>query len=113
MQDAGPGLAGPRLSVAAQVGAVPTTDEAGLAAIRAATGGTMTATQGTLQDATCGAVPYEAEAVDLNGDGQPEVMTKEHGGCFGMAGVRMNIYIQGRNGRWVPRFGFPGMPMVQ
>lgn len=53
-------------------------------------------------------VDYEAEVKDLNADGQPEVFIKRFGGMFGMAGVEMKLYVKGKNGQWMPQFGFPG-----
>jgi hypothetical protein len=53
-----------------------------------------------------------AEAIDLNGDGQLEVMTQEFGSCFGRAGSQMNLYIKDKGGKWQPQFGFPGSPKV-
>lgn len=53
-------------------------------------------------------VEYQAEVIDLNGDGQPEVFTKLYGGMFGMAGVNMDLLIKGKDGQWKSQFGFPG-----
>jgi len=64
--------------------------------------------KGTRKDQDCGQVEYEAEAKDLNGDGQLEVLTREYGSCFGRAGVQANLYIKAKNGQWKPQFGFPG-----
>lgn len=81
-----------------------------LAAIVSATGGKMKAMQGRAFDKDCGQeIDYQAEAVDLNGDGQLEVLTHEGGMCFGRAGAQMNLYIRDRSGQWQPQFGFPGM----
>ena len=88
-------------------------DQAALDAIQAATGGKMKAAKGKAMDVDCGEeVEYEAEAIDLNGDGQLEVMTQEFGSCFGRAGSQMNLYIKDKGGKWQPQFGFPGSPKV-
>lgn len=93
--------------------AAPAADKAGLAAIQSATAGRMKATKGKVHDKACGEdVEYEAEAVDLNGDGRLEVLTQEFGSCFGRAGVQMNLYIESAKGRWKSQFGFPGTPRV-
>lgn len=87
-------------------------DQAALSAIQSATKGRMKAAKGTLKDPDCGQVEYEANAVDLNGDGQLEVFTTEHGACFGRAGVQMNLHVKAANGQWRPQFGFPGAPRI-
>jgi len=88
-------------------------DQAALDAIQAATGGKMKAAKGKAMDVDCGEeVEYEAEAIDLNGDGQLEVMTQEFGSCFGRAGSQMNLYIKDKGGKWQPQFGFPGSPKI-
>ncbi len=95
------------------VGTVRAADQAALDAIQAATGGKMKAAKGKAMDVDCGEeVEYEAEAVDLNGDGQLEVMTQEFGSCFGRAGSQMNLYIKDKGGKWQPQFGFPGSPKI-
>lgn len=95
------------------VGTVLAADQAALDAIQAATGGKMKAVKGKVIDEDCGEeIEYEAEAVDLNGDGQLEVMTQEFGSCFGRAGVQMNLYIKDKSGKWQPQFGFPGSPKI-
>jgi hypothetical protein len=97
------------LVAAISAGAAPAADKDAKAAVQAATKGKMKPGKGTLHDAECGQqIQYEAEAVDLNGDGQLEVLTREFGSCFGMAGVRMDLYIRSRDGSWKPQFGFPG-----
>lgn len=53
-------------------------------------------------------VTYDAEVVDLDGDGQPEVFTRRHGSMFGAAGVEVQLYVKDPRGRWRPQFGFPG-----
>lgn len=82
--------------------------------VREATAGTLTATRGRYLEPACNeSLDYEAEVVDLNGDGQPEVLTTVHGACLGgMAGAHMNLYILGRDGKWLPQFGFPGVYTV-
>jgi hypothetical protein len=79
--------------------------------IAEATGGKFKATKGTYFEEACNAsLDYEAEVVDLNGDGQPEVFTSVQGTCLGgMAGVHMNLFIKDGKGRWQPQFGFPGI----
>ena len=79
-----------------------------------ATGGKFKATRGQYFEPTCNApLDYDAEVIDLNGDGQPEVFTNVHGSCLGgMAAVHMDLLIKGSNGRWTSQFGFPGMYTV-
>ena len=79
--------------------------------IAEATGGRFKAAKGKYFEKACNErLDYEAEVVDLNGDGQPEVFTSVQGTCMGgMAGVHMNLYIRGADGRWQPQFGFPGI----
>ena len=79
--------------------------------ISEATAGKMKATKGEYFEKDCNeSVDYDAEVVDLNGDGQPEVFTQVHGTCVGgMAGVNMNLYIKNKNGQWTPQFDFPGI----
>ena len=97
-------------AVASQAGPA---DKSALAAIQSATAGKMKAAKGKVHDKDCGQdIEYEAEAVDLNGDGRLEVLTQEFGSCFGRAGVQMNLFIQNTKGRWKPQFGFPGSPKV-
>lgn len=100
-------------AVASATCAAPATDKAATAAVQAATKGKMKPGKGTLKDKDCGQVDYEAEALDLNGDGQLEVLTKEFGPCFGRTGVQMNLYIKAKNGAWKPQFGFPGEPIFK
>lgn len=79
-----------------------------------ATDGWLTSTGGTVFEAACNQVlDYEAEVIDLNKDGQPEVFTLIHGTCLGgAAGVQVNLLIKGADGRWHPQFGFPGLYTV-
>ena len=50
--------------------------------IAEATGGQFKATKGKYFDKDCNAaLDYEAEVIDLNGDGQPEVFTSVQGTC--------------------------------
>ena len=93
--------------------AAPGSDKDALAAVQSATKGKMKPGKGKVNDRDCGQmIEYEAEAVDLNGDGQLEVLTREFCSCFGMAGVQMNLYIKGKDGHWKPQFGFPGEPKL-
>ncbi|WP_232834463.1 hypothetical protein [Rhodoferax ferrireducens] len=108
-------LAALGLSLALALHAAPNAGEAANAKVVAeATGGKLKATHGQYFDLACNAtLDFDAEVVDLNGDGRPEVFTSVHGSCLGgMAGVHMNLYIKGRNGRWTPQFGFPGVYSV-
>ena len=79
-----------------------------------ATGGWLTSTKGAVFEAACNeTLDYEAEVVDLNRDGQPEVFTLIHGFCLGGAAeVQVNLLIKGADGRWHPQFGFPGLYTV-
>lgn len=82
-------------------------------AATAATKGKLKPGKGKVNDRDCGQqIDYEAQAIDLNGDGQLEVITREYGSCFGMTGVQMNLYIKDKQGRWKPQFGFPGEPRL-
>lgn len=76
-----------------------------------ATGGRFKALRGQYLDRSCNEkLAYEAEVVDLNGDGQPEVFVSVQGTCLGgMAGVHLDLYIKDKAGRWQSQFGFPGM----
>lgn len=77
--------------------------------ISQATAGKLKATAGRVFDESCGTeVDYQAEVIDLNGDGKPEVFTRLLGGCFGMAGVQMDLLVQDKDGQWKSQFGFPG-----
>lgn len=100
------------LLLAPSIQAAPAANAAADAKVIAeATGGQFKATKGKYFEKACNqSLDYEAEVVDLNGDGQPEVFTSVHGTCMGGgAGVHMNLFIKGSNGRWKPQFGFPGM----
>jgi hypothetical protein len=79
-----------------------------------ATGGKLTALKGKYFEKACGgSLDYEAELVDLNGDGQPEVFTSIQGACLGgAAGVFTNLYIKDKTGQWKPQLGVPGMYTV-
>jgi hypothetical protein len=79
--------------------------------IAEATGGMLETPKGQYFDKGCGqSLDYEASAVDLNKDGQPEVFTQIFGSCLGgMTGVFLNLYIKDGAGRWHPQFGFPGI----
>lgn len=79
--------------------------------ITEATGGKLLDTRGSYFDTDCQqSVDYDAEVVDLNQDGQPEVFTNVHGTCLGgMAGMSMDLYIKNKSGQWVSQFGFPGV----
>ncbi len=108
-------LIGVCLALSPSIGAAQAAKAATDARIVAdATGGRFKATKGKYLEAACNqSLDYEAEVVDLNGDGQPEVFLSVHGSCLGgMAGVQMNLYIKGRNGQWRPQFGFPGMYII-
>ncbi len=77
--------------------------------ITEATKGALKSTKGKYFDKSFNAsVDYEAQVIDLNGDGQPEVFTKHHGAMFGGAGVSVDLLIKGKNGKWASQFGFPG-----
>ncbi len=90
--------------VAAQTGSA-----ADAKVVAEATQGALKSTKGKYFDKSFNAsVDYEAQVIDLNGDGQPEVFTKHHGAMFGGAGVSMDLLIKGKNGKWASQFGFPG-----
>jgi hypothetical protein len=78
--------------------------------ISEATGGRFKARKGQYFDQNCReSIEYEADVVDLNNDGQPEVFTQVYGSCWGgMAGVHMNLFIKDKNGQWQSQFGFTG-----
>lgn len=93
--------------------AAPADSTAAARVVAEATGGQFKALKGKQFDQNCNStVEYEAEVIDLNGDGQPEVFTKRYSSCFGMAGVHMDLYVKGKSGKWKSQFGFPGEPMV-
>lgn len=79
-----------------------------------ATRGQFKAIKGSYVDKDCNETQdYTAEVADLNGDGQPEVFVTINGTCLGgMAGSNINLYIKGKNGQWMPQFGFPGIYTV-
>ena len=79
-----------------------------------ATGGLLVATSGRVFEPACNeTLDYEADVIDLNGDGQPEVFTAIHGLCLGgSAGVQTNLYVKDSAGDWQPQFGFPGIPHI-
>lgn len=81
--------------------------------ISQATAGKFKARKGDYFSKDCDErVEYSAELVDLNGDGQPEVLTHEFGMCMGaMVGQHVNLYIKDKQGRWRAQFGFPGEAM--
>ena len=82
--------------------------------IRSATHGVLKAKQGQYYNPECREkVPYQAQVIDLNGDGRPEVLTSEESTCLaGRAGVRMELFIQSKTGQWQPQFGFAGSPNI-
>lgn len=84
--------------------------------ISQATAGKFKASKGDYFSETCDErVEYSAGLVDLNGDGQPEVLTYEYGMCMGgRVGQHVNLYIKDKQGRWRAQFGFPGeyMPLA-
>jgi hypothetical protein len=79
-----------------------------------ATGGRFKTTKGKYFDKDCNDnLDYEAEVIDLNRDGRPEVFVSIQGTCLGGAtGVHMNLYIKNPKGQWKPQFGFPGVYKV-
>jgi hypothetical protein len=91
--------------------AASTTAFAQDAVVREATGGQLRATKGSYREPSCNneQVAYDAEVIDLNGDGTPEVFVRLHGICMGgNAGVHLSLYIKDRVGKWINQFGFPG-----
>lgn len=97
------GLAAPA-PVAAQSGSA-----ADAKVVSEATKGTLKSTKGKYFDKSFNAsVEYEAQVIDLNGDGQPEVFTKHHGAMFGGAGMAVDLLIKDKSGKWQSQFGFPG-----
>ena len=108
-------LLAPVFLLAPSIQAAPAANAAADAKIIAeATGGQLKSTKGKIFSKDCNqSLDYEAEVVDLNGDGRPEVFTSVHGVCLGGAtGVSMELYIKGSDGRWKPQFGFPGIYTV-
>ncbi len=79
-----------------------------------ATGGTFKSTKGQYLEKACGEkLSYDAEVIDLNADGRPEVFVHVHGTCLGgHTGVQTNLYIKGADGKWTNQFGFPGIANV-
>ena len=96
------------------IGAQSSSVSADASVVAVATGGQFKATKGSYFDKGCKEkLDYEAEVIDLNRDGQPEVFTSVHGTCMGgMTGVFLNLYIRDKTGKWRPQFGFPGMYSV-
>ena len=82
--------------------------------IAEATGGLFRSPKGQYFDESCqDSLAYDAEVIDLNGDGQPEVFTQIYGLCWGgFTGVQMNLYIKNKRGQWKSQFGFPGVYQV-
>ncbi|MES2625110.1 MAG: hypothetical protein V4628_07520 [Pseudomonadota bacterium] len=82
--------------------------------ISEATAGLLTATAGKVFEASCNMeLDYDAQVIDLNADGQPEVFTQLYGTCIGGgAGVSLDLYIKDDDGRWNSQFGFPGVYSV-
>lgn len=76
-----------------------------------ATGGKFKTLKGKYFDKDCNEnLEYEAEVIDLNGDGQPEVFLSIQGLCLGgAAGVHLNLFVKNAKGQWKPQFGFPGI----
>ncbi|MBM7060516.1 hypothetical protein JQX08_07330 [Pseudomonas sp. UL073] len=102
-------LAGSLLAASSTLAGAAAASDAQL--VSEATGGRLTALKGQYYEESCSAAQdYDAEVVDLNQDGQPEVFTQIHGICLGGgAGVLLELYIKGRDGQWHGQFGFPGM----
>lgn len=77
--------------------------------ISEATGGEFKKAHGTYSDDCQKNIEYEAEVIDLNKDGQPEVFLLIRGGCVtGFVGTSMELYIKNKNGKWETQFGFDG-----
>ena len=53
---------------------------------------------------------YTVDVIDLNKDGQPEVLVNIQSSIFGMVGNSLELFIKDRSGVWQPQFGFPGIP---
>jgi hypothetical protein len=79
-----------------------------------ATGGKFKTTKGKYFDQGCNEnLNYEAEVIDLNRDGKPEVFVSIGGTCLGgMAGNHMDLYIKNSKGQWKSQFGFQGIYTV-
>ena len=94
--------------------AEPPKDAADARIIAQATGGQFKAAKGKYFEKGCNEqLDYQAEVVDLNGDGQPEVFISVQGSCLGgMTGVQMNLFIKASNGRWQRECGFPGVHSI-
>ncbi|MGZ8942620.1 MAG: hypothetical protein ACXW00_07635 [Methylobacter sp.] len=83
--------------------------------ISEATGGLLKSPHGEFFSKDCNEkLDYDAEIMDLNKDGQPEVLTQIQGTCLGgVTGVNVNLYIKDKkSGLWNPQFGFPGIYSV-
>lgn len=52
-------------------------------------------------------VQPDTEAVDLNGDRQPEVFVQVVSSCYGAAGSQLTLLIKDKLGHWQSNFGFP------
>jgi hypothetical protein len=79
-----------------------------------ATDGVLKATKGRYFEQACDeSLEYDAQVIDLDGNGYPEVFTTVHGICLGgMTGSFLQLYVKDRRGRWKPQFGFPGVYRV-
>ncbi|MBK9334837.1 MAG: hypothetical protein IPM96_21165 [Ignavibacteria bacterium] len=76
-----------------------------------ATNGEFKNTSG-LYNPDCGG-DYTAQLLDLNKDGQPEVLVQVGQGCLtGIAGNHMELYIKDKNEKWNTQFGFDGFPNI-
>lgn len=97
------------LPAARFLAANPAWDEAKV--ISEATSGLFHSSKGKYFDVSLNdSLDFDAQVVDLNGDGRPEVFTQIYGSYLGGAtGVQMNLYIKRQRGSWQPQFGFPGV----
>lgn len=88
-----------------------TRNEAGM--LTEATNGRFTRARGHHIDDCGERVEYEAEFVDLNRDGQPEILLHILSSCMaGNTGTWFELYAKSSRNRWERHFGMPGIPNV-
>lgn len=74
-----------------------------------ATSGRLKGSSGEVWDNNCGQkVSYSADVIDLNGDGQPEVILTRSSSCYGNVGSHLDLLVK-KNGKWTAHLGFGGI----
>lgn len=98
-------LAGLLMAVAAHGGEALKLSPSELKVIYKAAG--LTERGGKFLDVCDQPVQPDTDAVDLNGDGQPEIFVQVGGSCYGAAGAQLTLLIKNNLGYWQSNFGFP------